>query len=128
MKTLRIARTTDVATFDPLRYNDLGTGEVLNRMYSHLVVTDNADRYVYSPLVAEVRRSRAGARARYLMRLRDDALWHDGLPVTAADVELTSSPAICTPTATVRRRRPAGPRPLARASSGSARTTRKTAP
>ena len=89
--TVRIARTTNVTTFNPLRYNDQGTGEVLNRLYSHLVVTDSADRYVYGSLVAEARQTNSPDRARYQLRMRDDARWHDGKEVTAADVEFTIS-------------------------------------
>lgn len=90
-KIVRVARTTDVATFDPLRYNDQGTGEVLNRLYSHLVVTDSADRYAYGSLVAQACQTHSAGRVRYQLRLRDDARWHDGRPVTAADVEFTIS-------------------------------------
>ncbi len=89
--TVHIARTTNVTTFNPLRYNDQGTGEVLNRLYSHLVVTDSADRYVYGSLVAEAHQTTTPDRARYQLRLRDDARWHDGKEVTAEDVEFTIS-------------------------------------
>jgi peptide/nickel transport system substrate-binding protein len=86
---VRIARTTSVTTFNPLRYNDQGTGEVLNRLYSHLIVTDSADRYVYGSLVAQAHQTNSPDRVRYELRLRDDARWHDGKEVTAADVEFT---------------------------------------
>jgi len=90
-KLVRVARTTDVATFNPLLYNDLGTGEVLNRLYSHLVVTDSAGRYTFGAIVAEAHPTSSTGRARYRLRLRDDARWHDGRAVTAADVEFTIS-------------------------------------
>jgi ABC-type transport system substrate-binding protein len=87
--TVRIARTLDVTTFHPLRYNDKGTGEVLNRMFSHLLVTDSRGRYVPGSLLAAARESRHGARVRHTLRLRADARWHDGRPVTAGDVAFT---------------------------------------
>ncbi|GIF46438.1 ABC-type transport system substrate-binding protein [Asanoa ferruginea] len=87
--TVRIARTTEVTTFDPVRYNDRGTGEVLNRMFSHLLVTDSAGGYGYGSLVAEAVETRLGDRVRHSLRLRDDARWHDGRPVTAHDVAFT---------------------------------------
>jgi peptide/nickel transport system substrate-binding protein len=90
-KLVRVARTTGVATFNPLLYNDRGTGEVLNRLYSHLVVTDSDGRYAFGAIVAEAAPARTPGRAGYRLRLRDDARWHDGRPVTAADAEFTIS-------------------------------------
>jgi len=87
--TVRIARTTDVTTFHPLRYNDKGTGEVLNRMFSHLLVTDAAGRYVPGSLVEDMRETRLGDRVRHTLRLRAGARWHDGAPVTGRDVAFT---------------------------------------
>lgn len=90
-KLVRVARTTSVATFNPLLYNDLGTGELLNRLHSHLVVTDGAGRYTLGGIVADARPVSGDGRAGYQLRLRDDARWHDGRAVTAADVEFTTS-------------------------------------
>jgi peptide/nickel transport system substrate-binding protein len=91
VKTVRVARTAGVATFNPLLYTDKGTGEVVERLYSHLVVTDSAGQYAFGEIVAEARMARADGRTAYWLRLRDDACWHDGRPVTAADVRRTLS-------------------------------------
>ncbi|HTU73921.1 MAG TPA: ABC transporter substrate-binding protein [Trebonia sp.] len=91
MTTVRVARTADVATFNPLLYTDKGTGEVVERLFSHLVVTDSAGQYAFGEIVAEARKTRADGRTAYWLRLRDDAYWHDGRPVTAADVRRTLS-------------------------------------
>jgi peptide/nickel transport system substrate-binding protein len=90
-KAVRIARTVDVTTLNPLLYNDRGTGEVLNRMYSHLVVTNSAGGYAYGSIVEDAGEERYGDRVEYTLRLRTDARWHDGAPVTSADVEYTVS-------------------------------------
>lgn len=91
IKTVRVARTVDVGTFNPLLYTDKGTGEVVERLHSHLVVTDSAGQYAFGPVVAEARTADSEGRTVYWLRLRDDACWHDGRPVTAADVQFTLS-------------------------------------
>jgi peptide/nickel transport system substrate-binding protein len=91
VKTVRVARTADVSTFNPLLYTDKGTGEVIERLYSHLMVTDSAGQYAFGAIVAEARKAQADGRTAYWLRLRDDAYWHDGRPVTGADVQRTLS-------------------------------------
>lgn len=81
---LAVHRTTKIATFHPLLYNDKPTGEFLNRIFGHLAVTDSRGEVVPGPLVEGWDRLVDG----YRFTLKA-ALWHDGRPVTAADVRFT---------------------------------------
>lgn len=88
-KRIRVARTVQITSMNPLLYNDKGTGEYLQRHYSHLVVTDAHSRYRTGSIVHAMRRGpRHDGRSSYLFQLRP-AMWHDGTPVTARDVQFT---------------------------------------
>ncbi|GAA3727854.1 peptide-binding protein [Plantactinospora mayteni] len=82
-----IARTSDVTVLNPLLYADLATGEVLNRVFDHLVLTDEHQRYVPGRLVTHWTASPDGLVWDFF--LRPAARWHDGHPVTADDAVFT---------------------------------------
>lgn len=82
-----IVRTNDVSCLNPVLYRDLPTGEVLNRMFDHLVLTDDAGAFVPGRLLATWCRSPDGLV--WDFELAAGARWHDGVPVTAHDACFT---------------------------------------
>ncbi len=87
MNRVVIARSTGVTVLNPLLYSDLATGEVVNRMFDHLVLTDRTQQYVPGRLVRHWTRSPDGLV--WTFHLREAARWHDGRPVTADDAVFT---------------------------------------
>ncbi|MCA2218278.1 ABC transporter substrate-binding protein [Jidongwangia harbinensis] len=87
MNRVVIARTAGVTVLHPLRYRDLATGEVVNRVFDHLVLTDSRQRYVPGRLTRSWESSPDGLV--WTFRLRERARWHDGRPVTADDAVFT---------------------------------------
>ncbi|WP_439658231.1 ABC transporter substrate-binding protein [Lentzea sp. HUAS TT2] len=85
--TVVIARTQDVGALNPILYRDLATGEVLNRIYDHLVLTDGAGRHVPGRLLRRWHQSPDGLTWDFELLTR--ARWHDGRPVTAQDAVFT---------------------------------------
>lgn len=85
--TVVIARTQDVGVLNPILYRDLATGEVLNRIYDHLVLTDRTGRHVPGRLLRGWSRSPDGLT--WDFELQPGARWHDGRPVTAQDAVFT---------------------------------------
>ncbi|GAA1985895.1 peptide-binding protein [Nocardiopsis rhodophaea] len=86
-REVRIGRTADVTVLNPLLYSDLATGEVLNRIFDHLVITDDDMRYVPGRLVRDWATDDSGLV--WDFRMRPEARWHDGWPVTADDAVFT---------------------------------------
>lgn len=77
----------DVTTLNPILYGDLRTGEVVNRLFDHLVLTDGDGAIVPGRLTEGWTAS--PDRLRWELRLHPGARWHDGRPVTAADACFT---------------------------------------
>jgi len=86
-RRIAIGRVGDVTTLNPVLYADLGTGEVVNRLFDHLVITDDAGRLVPGRLLA--RWTASDDRLVWDFHLRPGARWHDGRPVTAGDACFT---------------------------------------
>jgi peptide/nickel transport system substrate-binding protein len=78
-----IGRVDDVTTLNPVLYGDLPTGEVVNRLFDHLVLTDPDGGYVPGRLLSHWEASGDGLT--WDFHLRRAARWHDGRPVTALD-------------------------------------------
>lgn len=87
MKRVTIGRRGDVLSLNPILYTDLETGEVLNRIFDHLVLTDDEQQYVPGRLITRWERSADGMT--WDFHLRPESRWHDGAPVTAADAAFT---------------------------------------
>ncbi|MGP4024104.1 ABC transporter substrate-binding protein [Actinomadura sp. 3N407] len=87
LRRVTIGRTSDVTVLNPLLYSDLGTGEVLNRIFDHLVLTDERLRYVPGRLTRNWSVSESGLV--WDFELRPEARWHDETPVTAQDAAFT---------------------------------------
>jgi peptide/nickel transport system substrate-binding protein len=86
-RRVAIGRIGDVTTLNPVLYGDLGTGEVVNRLFDHLVITDDDGAFVPGRLLARWSVSDDGLV--WDFHLRPDARWHDGRPVTAHDACFT---------------------------------------
>ena len=83
-RTLMIAINADIITTDPQILNSGSTTAVLQNVYSNLVRQDDAgelenDLAVSYELLED--------NLTWEFKLREDAVFHDGTPVTAADVE-----------------------------------------
>ena len=100
-KSVVIARPAGVTVLNPLLYSDLATGEVVNRIFDHLVLTDDRQRYVPGRLVTSWRSSPDGLTWDFF--LRESARWHDGRPVTADDAVFTFETILDPATGSVRR-------------------------
>jgi peptide/nickel transport system substrate-binding protein len=96
-----IGRTSDVTTLNPVLYGDLPTGEVVNRLFDHLVLTDRNQRFVPGRLVERWETSEDGLT--WDFHLRRGARWHDGRPVTAEDACFTFDTMLDPGTASPRR-------------------------
>ncbi len=84
---LRIGTTTDVANFNPLQSLSKTDSWILNAMYPHLMrIDENADKV--PELAASYEYEDEGRTVIY--NLRDDFMWSDGEPVTAADVKFSA--------------------------------------
>lgn len=83
--SLAIRRTGRLTGLNPLCYADQATGEVLQRMFDHLVVTDASGATRSGSIVAEVRTAAGRGRLRHDITLRPRR-FHDGTPVTGDDV------------------------------------------
>ena len=83
-KTLVIATNADMQTTDPQILNSGPTTAVLQNVYSNLVKQDDAGE-----LVLDLAESYAllEDQVTWEFKLRQDAVFHDGTPVTAADIE-----------------------------------------
>jgi peptide/nickel transport system substrate-binding protein len=82
-----VGRVGELTVLNPILYSDLHTGEVVNRMFDHLVLTDDEHRYVPGRLVTGWRSNEDGTVWDFF--LRPEARWHDGRPVTADDAVFT---------------------------------------
>jgi peptide/nickel transport system substrate-binding protein len=80
---ITIGRVDDVTTLNPILYGDLPTGEVVNRLFDHLVLTDPEGGYIPGRLLSHWETSGDGLT--WDFHLRAAARWHDGRPVTARD-------------------------------------------
>ena len=83
-RTLMIAMNADIITTDPQILNSGSTTAVLQNVYSNLVKQDDSgelenDLAVSYELLED--------NLTWEFKLREDAVFHDGTPVTAADVE-----------------------------------------
>jgi ABC-type oligopeptide transport system substrate-binding subunit/tRNA A-37 threonylcarbamoyl transferase component Bud32 len=96
------AASGDPRTLDPCRVNDMGTGEFTLQLFEGLAnLTPEAD---IVPAVAHSWEVLEGGQ-RYVFRLRPDACWSDGTPLTAHDFVLgwrrTLDPATASPIASL---------------------------
>jgi peptide/nickel transport system substrate-binding protein len=82
-RAITIGRTDDVTTLNPVLYGDLATGEVVNRVFDHLVLTDPDGGYIPGRLASHWETSADGLV--WDFHLRPGARWHDGRPVSACD-------------------------------------------
>jgi peptide/nickel transport system substrate-binding protein len=80
---ITVGRVDDVTTLNPVLYGDLPTGEVVNRLFDHLVLTDPEGGYIPGRLLSHWEVSPDGLT--WDFHLRRAARWHDGRPVTARD-------------------------------------------
>ena len=81
----------DISTFNPLFTQELMEGEIAELLYPALVASDfDTSKGIldYSPLLAKSWERLNGGKD-LLFRLRTDARWSDGTPVTAGDVQLS---------------------------------------
>ncbi|WP_143466853.1 ABC transporter substrate-binding protein [Lentzea kentuckyensis] len=86
-RSVVIARAQGTGVLNPILYSDLATGEVLNRIFDHLVLTDRAGQHVPGRLLRGWTRSPDGLT--WDFELLPEARWHDGRQVTAHDAVFT---------------------------------------
>ena len=87
--SLRGAMSSEIRGFDVQRYYDTQSVTVADLVYSRLLRLDPADATKLLPdLATEVPSPEEGGRV-WTFPLRDDATFHDGSPVTAADVKFS---------------------------------------
>ena len=79
--------TTDIATLNPILAQDLAAGYILGIVYQGMVGLSPIDGSPVPALADSWEISSDGLR--YRLHLNPDATWHDGQPVTAADVTAT---------------------------------------
>jgi len=79
--------TTDIATLNPILAQDLAAGYILGLVYQGMVGLSPIDGTPVPALADSWELSSDGLR--YRLHLNPDATWHDGTPVTAADVLAT---------------------------------------
>ncbi len=84
---LTLATISEPLTFNLAISNDAGSSSVLGYLFEGLTETSWLDDGI-EPLLAESwERSDDGLR--WVFRIRDDVVWHDGTPFTAHDVDFT---------------------------------------
>ena len=91
----RVATISEPLTFNLAIANDASSSRILGLLFEGLTETSWLTDEV-EPLLAESwEHSEDGLR--WVFRLREDVLWHDGVPFTAADVEFTFNQIIYNP-------------------------------
>ena len=85
--TLTFATISEPLTFNLEMSNDSGSSGVLGYLFEGLTETSWLDDEVEPELAESWEVSDDGLR--WVFRLRDDVVWHDGAPFTAQDVEFT---------------------------------------
>jgi len=96
----RTAMHTAPTSLDPALIQDVDTGELIQNVYEGLVSYDENNKLV--PQLAESWTVEGGGKS-FIFKLRANAKFHNGTPVTAEDVkfslERNSDPAVKSPTA-----------------------------
>ena len=85
---LTFANTADPPTLDPHQMESNISYSIVYSHYSGLTRWDSSDTSVMVPDLAEKWEVSADGKT-YVFSLRGDALWHDGQPLTAADVKFS---------------------------------------
>ena len=93
-ESLIIAIDSDATALDPLKINDTTTMSILSNVYEPLVRM-GADNEPVAALAKDWDISKDGKE--YTFYLRDDATFHDGTPITAADVVYTMDQTVASP-------------------------------
>ena len=82
---LRIAQVADIASMDPQKVNDVYSANVIRQVYSNLVQVDENMQII--PDLAESWENPDNLS--WVFHLRRGVAFHNGEPVTAADVKFT---------------------------------------
>ena len=85
--TLTVATISEPLTFNLALARDAGSSGVLGYLFEGLTQTSWLDDEIEPLLARSWERSDDGLR--WVFHLRDDVQWHDGIPLTAHDVEFT---------------------------------------
>lgn len=85
--TLTVATISEPLTFNLALARDAGSSGVLGYLFEGLTQTSWLNDEIEPLLARSWERSEDGLR--WVFHLRDDVLWHDGIPLTAHDVEFT---------------------------------------
>ena len=88
--TLTIATTSDIVSLNPLTYDDTASGDLINLVFAPLYdVSAKGDLVVDDwSLAAEPYKVSADGKT-YTVKIKPNAKWSDGSPVTADDVAFT---------------------------------------
>jgi peptide/nickel transport system substrate-binding protein len=84
---LRVALPAQPETYNPVLLGELSSSIVYNAIFAPLVAQD-PETFDLDPYLAESWVANEAVDA-WTFQLRDDALWHDGEPITAEDVRFT---------------------------------------
>ncbi|MHA6248120.1 ABC transporter substrate-binding protein [Pontibacter sp. CAU 1760] len=88
---MRVRLAIEPETLSPINHHgDAGSLQILNLLFQSLLSADLADDQIKPYLAAEMpEMERTDSTTLFSYQLRDEAVWTDGSPVTAADVAFT---------------------------------------
>lgn len=87
---VRIRLAADIGSLNPVSYSEMEALQIINLLYNSLLTTDLADNTLKPGLASSLPQvERNDSLTLFTYRIREEAKWADGSPVTGSDVAFT---------------------------------------